>query len=213
MHFDLNTIDAYGSFLGGLASVISLIGILFAVTEVRRAGRIVDRETDHRIYQMMLDIDRFFIENPDLRCYIYDGATMSEEYEEGSPEYHRVMATIELMVDFMECAYSQFELMPIHQRIGWIHYFIAVSHSSPLLRQYVQEESDSYMPAFVRLIATGKYDPRLDKADIRAEWQQLNQASLRNRWQAWRHKRFPPRSIADARREALDTVTSTGVEQ
>ena len=70
MHFDLNTIDAYGSFLGGLASVISLIGILFAVTEVRRAGRIVDRETDHRIYQMMLDIDRFFIENPDLRCHL-----------------------------------------------------------------------------------------------------------------------------------------------
>src|SRR5690606_33337939 len=115
MHFDVNTIDAYGPFLGGLAAGISLIGILFAVTGFRRAGRIVDRETDHRIYQMMLDIDRFFIENPDLRCFIYDGATMPEAYEEGSPEYHRVMATIELMVDFMECAYSQFELMPIHQ--------------------------------------------------------------------------------------------------
>jgi len=189
MDLDLNTIDAVGSLLGGVASVISLLGILFAISEIRRARRIVDRETDHRIYQMMLDIDQFFIEHPDLRPYLYDGAPIPADYPKGSPEYHRIMATVEMMLDFMECAYTQFELMPIHQRIGWIDYFVEVSETSPLLRQYVQDECDWYMPSFVHIIVAGEYDPRLDKWDARAEWRRINKASWRNRWQAWREKR------------------------
>jgi len=189
MDLDLNTLDAFGSLLGGFASVIGLIGILAAVAEIRRARHIVDRETDHRIYQMMLDIDRFFVEHADLRPYIYDSATIPDEYRPDSPESNQILATIEMMVDFMECTFTQLELMPIHQRLGWINYFVGVSQTSPLLRQYVHDESDWYMPSFVRLIVAGEYDPRLDKVNVRSEWRQINRASRRNRWLAWRHRR------------------------
>ena len=195
MDFDLNTIDAYGSLLGGVASVISLVGLLFAVSEIRRARSIVDRETDHRIYEMMLDIDRFFVEHSELRPYIRGSATIPDGCRPGSAEHHQIFAAIEMMLDFMECAYTQLDLMPIHQRIGWINYFIEVSRTSPLLCQYVQDECDSYMPAFVHLIVAGEYDPRLDKLDARAQWQQLNRALSSNRWQAW-HQRIVSRRSA-----------------
>jgi hypothetical protein len=178
---DLNTIEAIGSLLGGVASVISLIGILFAVSEIRRARKQVDRETDYRIYEMMLDIDKFFIENSDLRPYLFDGKPMPDDVVEGSPEYHRVMAMIEMMLDFMECAYTQLDLMPVYQRIGWIDYFTETSKNSPLIRQFVEHECEWYMPSFVRLLTTSEFDPRLDKWDANAEWRRINKAHWRNR--------------------------------
>lgn len=195
MDLDLDTISAWGSLLGGIGSMISLIGILFAVSEIRRARKIVDRETDHRIYEMMLDVDKFFFENPDLRGYIYDGKTLPDDIEEGSPEYNRIIAMIEMMLDFMECAYSQFDLMPIHQRVGWIDYFVETARSSPMMREFVEAERNWYLASFAHLILEGEFDPRLDKWDALKEWRRINKASWRNRLRErrarWRRPETP----------------------
>jgi hypothetical protein len=185
---DITTLGSLGSFLSGVTAVVSLLGIFLALSEIRRTRRIVDRETDFRIYDMMLDLDKFFIENPDLKPYIYDGATLPEGLEEGSPEYHRIMGTVELVLDFMDCAYSQFDLMPIHQRMGWIDYFIDIGASSPLIREMVESEPEWYLGALVHLILTGKFDPRLDKSDALKEWRRINEAHWRNRFRAWRSR-------------------------
>jgi hypothetical protein len=174
-------LEAIGSLLGGAASVISLIGILFAVTEVRRARKIVDRETDYRIYDMMLDLDRFFIEHPDLRPYVYSGKRLPDTTTEGTQEHERVMAAVEMVVDFMECAYTQFDLMPIHQRIGWIDYMIDIGKNSPLICELLDREREWYMGSFVHLVLTGEFDPRLDKWDAHKEWRRINKAHWRNR--------------------------------
>jgi len=192
MDVDLKTLEAVGSFVGGLASLISLMGILFAVSEIRRARLIVDRETDYRIYDMMLELDRFFIEHPDLRPYIYDGKTLPDEYAEDTPEHHRIIAAVEMVLDFMECAYTQFDLMPLFQRIGWIEYMIEVGRTSPLLREFLDSEREWYMAAFAHLVLTGEFDPRLDRWDAKKEWRRINKAYWRNRLrERWRRTEEP----------------------
>jgi hypothetical protein len=176
---DLNTLDAIGSLLGGIGSILGLFGIFYAVTEVRRARLTVDRETDYRIYQMMLDLDRFFFENPDIKPYIYDGRGLPDDADETLT--NRVNSAAELMVDFMECTYSQFELMTIYQRVGWIEYMIDLGQSSPPIRALVDDNREWYMASFVHLLLDGEYDPRLDKHDAMQEWRRLNKAHWRNR--------------------------------
>lgn len=177
---DWNTVDALGSFLSGIASLLSLAGIIFAVFEIRRARHVVDRETDYRIYEMMLDVDRFFFDNPDMRPYIYEGQEPPEGFED-TPDYQRLLSAVEYLLDFFECAYTQFDLMPVYQRIGWIQYMAWIGQNSPFIKRFIDEEQEWYMPSFVHLILTGEYDPRLDKADYKGMWQKINKAHWRNR--------------------------------
>jgi hypothetical protein len=89
-----------------------------------------------------------------------------------------------MVIDVIECAYSQFDLMPVHQRIGWIDYMIDVGKNSPLVREFVEREREWYMGSFVHLILTGEFDPRLDKWDVQKEWRRINKAHWRNRLRA-----------------------------
>lgn len=187
---DWNTLDALGSLLSGIASMLSLMGILFAVFEIRRARHVVDRETDYRIYEMMLDVDRFFFENPDMRPYIYEGQDPGEVFEE-TPDYQRLLSAVEYLLDFFECAYTQFDLMPVYQRIGWIQYMSWIGMNSPFIQRFLEEEQEWYTPAFVHLLLTGEYDPRLDKADYKGMWRTINKAHWRNRFS--RRKVLSPR--------------------
>lgn len=177
----LNELDALGSILSGVASVLGLVGILFAANEIRRSRLIADRETDYRIYEMMLDLDRFFFDNPGIRPYIYDSKELSADLAASSEEYIRVMAAAEMMIDFMECTFTQFPLMPVHQRVGWILYMKGIGESSPVIRHFVTEDTDWYMASFVHLLVHGEYDPRLDVDTTREDWRRLNVAHWRNR--------------------------------
>jgi len=181
MDLNYEQLGAIGSILGGIGSVASLLGILFAANEIRNARKIVDRETDYRIYEMMLDLDKFFIDNADLRPYLYNNKTLPDDVDKGSVEYERVIAAIELMVDFMECTYMQFDLMPPFQRIGWIDYMVGIAETSPMMREFIENEGEWYTPSFVYMLKTGQIDPRLDKSSGNKKWRQINKAHWRNR--------------------------------
>lgn len=154
----LNFLDAVGSLLSGVASMIALISVLLAIAETRRSRKQsedleahLQREAEFRVYGYMLDVDRFFFENPDVRPYVYSGRPLPEEFHRGGKEYERLMAVAEMVVDLFDCIFTQTDDMSEDFKESWCDYLATIGSRSDLLRYFVTQHAEWYEPPFLAL--------------------------------------------------------------
>lgn len=118
------------------------------------------------IMQEMLTIDRFFVENPDLRAHFYKSAACSPKI----PRWGRVratqrlQATAEMLVDFADQVYLQAsnirdeEAYPGESDLWerWADYFHDLYLQSLVLRGFLDEHRAWLKPGLLAMIETGK---------------------------------------------------------
>jgi hypothetical protein len=131
--------------------------------ELRVTRKRQEEETYHRIFAYVLDVDRFFFDNLEVKPYIYEGAPLPDTFREGSPDFSRLMTVAEIVLDLFVCAYLQFNTMPKSTREGWITFMRDIGASSELIRYYLCRNATWYVPSLVHLLETGIHDPRLDR--------------------------------------------------
>jgi hypothetical protein len=89
----------------------------------------------------MADMNRFFLENLDLRPYFYDG----EEPPSVKGERERVLAAAEMYLNLMDNVLTQ---LPTLSRGGiaadWEAYFRDVYTSSPVIREFWDEHGTAW---------------------------------------------------------------------
>lgn len=132
-----------------LASVIinglAFVGVIVSLLLLRSQG-LAQRDATLVVgYQnmtaQMADMDRFFLENPALRPYFFNG----EELPSASDDRARVLAVAEMYVNLMDNVLTQ---LPTLSQGGiaadWEAYFGDVYRSSPAIRLFWDEHGPAW---------------------------------------------------------------------
>lgn len=122
-------------------STLTLIGltVLVAVFQAREMARQSRRlaESNHAIvYQhcvgLMIEIDRYFVDSPELRPYFYGNRRLPTR----GVERERALALAEWFADFADDFMVQRQSIPNRWIDVWSAYFADIIETSPALRTY-----------------------------------------------------------------------------
>jgi hypothetical protein len=102
------------------------------------------RATESNVYQgiseLMIDIDRIYIEHPSLRPYFYDNWPEPTE----TAMRFRVSALAEVYIDLMDDMVTQEPHLSDFIKDGWERYFIDIMRTSPALQNFWRENRTWY---------------------------------------------------------------------
>lgn len=140
------------------AGTIGVIGVLLLVWQLRQsnmqlnqAEQAIRSDTIGQIYNHMVEVDRLFVDHPELKPYFYEGKRIGdpnpllEDPVKGLARHHaQVDATAELIADFFSEALQGVVFLPEDTYEGWCAYIKYVYKQSPPLQELYQQRIDWY---------------------------------------------------------------------
>lgn len=142
--------------LAGVAIVISLL------YSYRLSRRTHDISIYYGVIGMFRELDKTFVEYPEIRPYFYEGKSL----EADDPNLHRVRAVAELVLDAFEWIWHRKEELNTDDETGWMNYIADTYFSSPALQQHYASVA-SWYPGITRLIAEREATMRDGTVDAR----------------------------------------------
>ena len=127
------------SWVAAIVAIGSLIVIAKKLTHIQR-GQYSDGIS--KVYDTFIELDRFFLEHPDFRPFVYDGKSPDEV----SPELYEALA--EMVTDMFYKAYNQEKVLDPHGFKAEISYMKDV-FKSPLMSNYLKSHKKWYRKDFV----------------------------------------------------------------
>ena len=139
------------SLLISLLGLISLILIFYQITQTSaslKASANADiKDAYASIGAFTLEVDKVFIEKPELRPYFYLGWDITEKDQ----HYHAVLATAEMQLDVFDAALTQLEMKPEEnaaemeaEAMLWAKYFGKSFATSRVLCKRLADDKDWY---------------------------------------------------------------------
>lgn len=146
--------QAVGQVLQALVSVLGLPALVISLVFVWKQLKLSANANRATVYQsvplLMFDIDRLFIERPELKPYFYGRKPLTHD----DPEYNRIMSVAELFVDFMDYVTVVEPALPEYEWDSWKCYFRELLATSPALQQYWQEYGHWYPDTIAKVLGT-----------------------------------------------------------
>lgn len=130
-----------------LAGVAIVISLLSAVYSYRLSRRTHDISIYYGVIGMFRELDKTFVEYPDIRPYFYEGKPADAD----DPNLQRVRAVAELVLDAFEWIWHRKEELNTEDETGWMNYIADTFFSSPALQQHYASFAHWY-PGITRLI-------------------------------------------------------------
>jgi hypothetical protein len=101
---------------------------------------------------LTLEMDKIFIEKPELRPYFYDGVDIKDD----DKNYNLVVAVAEYQIDYFDSAMTQMDYLPEDQdskedRDTWNQYFADSFAHSPILCKRINQINRWYMQRLVKI--------------------------------------------------------------
>jgi hypothetical protein len=121
----------------------SIISVMIATAAVFLANRAASTEMSVTTYQgatqLMLEVDRIFLNHPELRPFFYDDV-------EPTPDVDRnlINAAVEFMLDAFECIWDQRPHFSAPDYDSWAEYIVDRFGTSPVLRQFYRDHAGWY---------------------------------------------------------------------
>ena len=134
--------------LGTVASaLISLLGFVMVIRQLRYTRQAIETQTQAQIYNMGLEAYKIIVEHPDLGQYIYDGAPLPPT----GPARHKAFSAFELFCDYFEYIILQEGAVSEDVRASWMRYMEQLFQSSIALQEFVNSRKSQYTPQFLAL--------------------------------------------------------------
>ena len=141
-----------------IAGTIGVIGVLLLVwqlhqsnIQLNQAEQAIRSDTIGQIYNHMVEVDRLFVDHPELKPYFYEGKKIGDpnplliESVNGVAIHQaKVRATAELIADFFSEALQGVVFLPEETYEGWCAYIKYVYKQSPPLQELYQQRIDWY---------------------------------------------------------------------
>ena len=133
-----------GDLVGGIATLLALGTIVYVLQQTRemsKQNRIGAKSALISVYKeissVMLEIDKMFLEYPDLRKYFYDGAVLRKK----TRKYNQALSIAEWFLDFMDMFVVMGKAAPEHPGVSlpwqdWNVFFREIYSTSPIIREY-----------------------------------------------------------------------------
>ena len=135
-------------------SVTALVGIetlYFVVRELCHFGEhIRSASSTNNIYTQMIDIDKLFVENPDLKLYFYSNKCLEDNIRERDRE--QLFSVTEILVDYFDNVFQQKKAIgysTFKSKGTYMRYFYKKSY---ILMKYIEHHVDWYQKGFIKYI-------------------------------------------------------------
>lgn len=129
--------QAWGSLLG---VVVAIAGFCLVFYQVRQLRDTIRADTHARIYEHALEVQKLFIERPELRRH-FNGDESAEDSQ--------LLAATELVADYLEHIALQSRYVPDHVKEAWSNYTRHLLDKSPSLCKFLVENRSIYSTEFV----------------------------------------------------------------
>jgi len=159
--------------LSSFATLLGVVGIYFVYQQLKVSEEETILNSQAQVYSQMVEIDKIFMERPEVRLYLYNNLRPEDMYPFADESQLRVErakaeAAAELMLDFFG------QLMQVLHKLGpaesaWRAYIQDIYVCSPMLRQLYAQRAGWYSdlksePAIVDIIH--KAEEQLKQGDI-----------------------------------------------
>lgn len=137
--------ERYSLLVAIVALVLEIGGFIFVIVTLHQNTKALQRTVYVNASFWVIDLDKSFIQKPELRPYFYDNVPVKP----GDKHYAEAVIMAELVVDTMD-AFLEHRLgtgQNVHE--GWINWMKEMLNQSPILRTYMAEHDSWY--------ATGKF--------------------------------------------------------
>jgi hypothetical protein len=126
-------------------NIITLCTLIAVIIELRHLKKSIHSSTYQRVYEQMIRIDKFFIDNPSFKPYFYG----SKEPTTKNPlELDKLASISEMMVDYFDSVYHQKDCMPEGTFPEFLTYMQDLSKKSPLLKAFLENRKTWYPSTF-----------------------------------------------------------------
>lgn len=129
-----------------MSDFFALFAVLVAVGSALLAwqiGRHSLRITTYRsATDLMLEVDRTFVDHPHLRTYFHDG----EICPAGHPDYNLVQAVAELELDVLECIWDSRDRYSKADQVSWAKYILGVLETPAIKTMYEDPDNAGWYP-------------------------------------------------------------------
>ena len=139
--------------VGGLALIVAIWTLSFLKKQIdllrkqiQDLRESIEGATYQNIYEQMLNIDRFFIENPELKPYFYSNRSITTE---DKIKRDKLFSIAEMLIDFFDNVYYQQNLMETDKFEAFWKYLTTICENSPVLRDHVIDRAEWYPGEFV----------------------------------------------------------------
>jgi hypothetical protein len=136
------------------SAVAAVIALFLVVPQLRSANEAINANTLEQIYSRMHDINKTFVEHPELKPYFYDGMRLEDPNPLAEAKHldmvqvrSQVPAMAELMCDFFAQALIELKRLPPQAYDGWKNYIRDMYLKSPELRRYYNANKQWYQYA------------------------------------------------------------------
>jgi hypothetical protein len=138
------------------SNTLSIIALVLSVASTVVATLVAYRASNHGITvttynnatELTLQVDRVFVEYPELRPYFYD----NEPLTDSAPHRNRVLAVTELYLDVLECIWDREREFSPTDRLAWRGWIVHAFDNALVLREFYRDRRDWY-PTLGRLLA------------------------------------------------------------
>jgi hypothetical protein len=143
-HFLIEWIEILASF----STVLGIIGLYFVYRQLVSNEEQMKLNTFSQVYSEMVEIDKFFVEHPDARLYIYANLRPSDVYPNADAESAMMAASVEaaageLMLDFFSHVTLVLPYLG-NPAQSWLAYIKDVYKCSPIVRERYQRKLQWY---------------------------------------------------------------------
>jgi hypothetical protein len=128
----------------GATAVATIASVAILATQTLDLRRSVQRDTYQKAYETVYDLDRHFLDHPELKAYFYGGKVV-----DGSTDAltrAKVESTAEWISDFFDNIYYNVKSGPDEDWTAWESYIQETFRRSPALRDYLRQHRDWYSP-------------------------------------------------------------------
>lgn len=118
-----------------LMSLTGLVSLFLISQQVNTAKRQAKALTTQSVMSQLLEVDKLFIKDPELRPYFYSRKVISED----DPNYNKVLAIAEFQLDFFDSYLTQSEYLTLstdEEKQNWEKYIVdSFANSLPMCQR------------------------------------------------------------------------------
>jgi hypothetical protein len=142
-------VGSVAEWVSAIAAFLAIGVVIFQIQDLRKT---VQNQTYQAVYSEMLNLDRFFFDNWELRGVFYEGKGLPDD------EKQRIKADIlaELICDLFDDVYHQKSTMPPKTFKEWTSYMHDLFDKSSILKKTLQDRLDWYPEDYLIDILTAE---------------------------------------------------------
>jgi len=119
-----------------VTAIVAIVTLFLIYKQLKDVNENILGQTYQNIYERMIEIDRFFIENPELKAYFYYNKEFVNDDENFKAKLHSIA---EMMIDYFDSVFYQKFCMRKETFDAKAFYFGDIYNNSPIIREYLDQ--------------------------------------------------------------------------